>query len=228
MSPALYGRSEDVAALCDLIRHHALVTVVGSAGIGKTRLAQAVAHELEDEFADGARLVELAPFADPDLVAATVTRALGLAVGDPHTALDLIVQALASQRLLLVLDNCEHLLEAVDRVVAALRKGSPPCTFSPRARSCFDIPTSMSIGWARWDCPLRSPRLGRTRWRSPHCARASRGFWSGSGLPDESGRAMGRLAVVQGVEPPARRLHSNGGCCPVLARLRRARHDSVA
>jgi predicted ATPase/DNA-binding winged helix-turn-helix (wHTH) protein len=123
--PALYGRSKDVAALRDLIRHQALVTVVGPAGIGKTRLAQAVARELEDAFADGARLVELAPLADPDLVAATVARALGLAVGDPHTALELTVQALASQRLLLVLDNCEHLLEAVDRAVAALRKGAP-------------------------------------------------------------------------------------------------------
>ena len=123
--PTLYGRSEDVAALRDLIRHHALVTLVGPAGIGKTRLAQAVAHELEDVFVDGVRLVELAPLADPDLVAATVARVLGIAVGDPHTALGLTVQALASQRLLLVLDNCEHLLEAVDRVVAALRKGAP-------------------------------------------------------------------------------------------------------
>jgi predicted ATPase len=123
--PALYGRSEDVAAVRDLIRHHALVTVVGPAGIGKTRLAQTVAHELEDAFADGVRLVELAPLADPDLVAATVARALGIAVGDPHTALELIVQALAGQRLLLVFDNCEHLLEAVDRAVAALRKGAP-------------------------------------------------------------------------------------------------------
>jgi predicted ATPase/DNA-binding winged helix-turn-helix (wHTH) protein len=123
--PALYGRSEDVAALRELIRHHALVTVVGPAGIGKTRLAQAVAHELRDAFADGVRLVELAPLADPDLVAATVARALGIAVGDPRTALDITVRALAGQRLLLILDNCEHLLEAVDRAVAALRKGSP-------------------------------------------------------------------------------------------------------
>ena len=123
--PALYGRSEDVAALRELIRHHALVTVVGPAGIGKTRLAQAVAHELRDAFADGVRLVELAPLADADLVAATVARALGIAVGDPRTALDITVRALAGQRLLLILDNCEHLLEAVDRAVAALRKGSP-------------------------------------------------------------------------------------------------------
>jgi len=123
--PALYGRSEDVAAVRDLIRHHALVTVVGPAGIGKTRLARAVAHELRGEFADGVRTVEFAPLADPDIVAATVARALGIAVGDPRTALELTVQALAGQCLLLVLDNCEHLLDAVDLVVAALRKGSP-------------------------------------------------------------------------------------------------------
>lgn len=58
--PALYGRSEDLTAFGDLIGHHALITVAGPAGIGKTRLGQAVAHELRDAFADGVRLVELA------------------------------------------------------------------------------------------------------------------------------------------------------------------------
>ena len=124
-SPALYGRAEDIAALSDLIRHHALVTVVGSAGIGKTRLAQAVVHELRNEFADGVVLVELAPLADPALVAVTVARALGLMVGDVRTAVDLAAQALAGRRLLLVFDNCEHLLASVDHMLAALRKGAP-------------------------------------------------------------------------------------------------------
>ncbi|MDQ2962422.1 MAG: adenylate/guanylate cyclase domain-containing protein [Pseudomonadota bacterium] len=123
--PRLFGRADDLSALCELIEQQGLVTVVGSGGIGKTRLAEAVAHELRNRFAEGVRFIELAPLADPDLVAVTVARALGLVVGDPRTALDLMVQALAGQRLLLVLDNCEHVLEAVDRVVAALRKGAP-------------------------------------------------------------------------------------------------------
>lgn len=123
--PPLYGRSKDLAALCDLIQHHPLVTVVGPGGIGKTRLAQAVAHELRAKFADGVRLVELAPLADPDIVAATVARALGIATGDPRVALDLTVHALAGQDLLLVLDNCEHLLDPVERLVATFRKGAP-------------------------------------------------------------------------------------------------------
>ncbi len=122
---ALYGRGEDVAALAELIVCHPLVTVVGPAGIGKTRLAQAVVHGLRDEFANSVRVVELASLTDPDLVAGTVARALGVGVGDAPGALEFVVQALASQCLLLVLDNCEHLLEAVDRVVVALRHGAP-------------------------------------------------------------------------------------------------------
>jgi hypothetical protein len=59
-------------------------------------LAQAVAHELRSQFADGVRLVELASLADPDLVAAAVARALGIAVGDPHTALDPTVRLLTA------------------------------------------------------------------------------------------------------------------------------------
>ena len=122
--PLLYGRADDVTALSEMIRNHALVTVIGPAGIGKTRLALAVADELRNEFADGTRLVELAPLADPALVVVTLARALGLVVGDTRTALDLTVQALSSQRILLIFDNCEHLLEEVDKVVTALRKGA--------------------------------------------------------------------------------------------------------
>jgi predicted ATPase/class 3 adenylate cyclase len=120
----LYGRAEDLSALRSLIEQNALITVVGPGGIGKTRLAEAIAHDLRDRFPERV-MVELASLADPALVVVTVARALGLVIGDARTALDLTVQALAGQRLLLVLDNCEHLLEAVDHLVAALRRGAP-------------------------------------------------------------------------------------------------------
>lgn len=124
VSAELYGRDNDVASLATLVRRHELVTVVGPAGIGKTRLAQAVARLLTDEFADSARIIELAPLADPALVAMTVASALGISVSDARSALNLIVQELADQQLLLVLDNCEHLLDEVDRLVAAIRKAA--------------------------------------------------------------------------------------------------------
>ncbi len=123
--PPLYGRAADLAVLNDMIVANAIVTIVGPAGIGKTRLAEAAAHDLSSAFPDGVQFVEFAQLADPALVTITVSRALGIAVGDADTALDLTVQALAGRRLLLVLDNCEHLLEAMDRVVSALRKSAP-------------------------------------------------------------------------------------------------------
>jgi predicted ATPase len=123
--PPLYGRDKDLTAVLALLEQHALVSIVGAGGIGKTCLAQTIAHTLRDGFADGVWSVDLAALGDPGLVVTEVARALGIQSADTLSALDLTVQALAGHRLLLVLDNCEHLLEAVDRVVAALRKGAP-------------------------------------------------------------------------------------------------------
>jgi predicted ATPase/DNA-binding winged helix-turn-helix (wHTH) protein/tetratricopeptide (TPR) repeat protein len=121
----LFGRQDDIDALGKSIRERGLVTIVGAAGIGKTRLAEAVAREHAGAFADGMRLVELAPLVEGTLVAPTIARALGVAMGDAPSSLESALQALAPQRLLLVLDNCEHVLEAVDAFVTPLRRGAP-------------------------------------------------------------------------------------------------------
>ncbi|HUN90784.1 MAG TPA: winged helix-turn-helix domain-containing protein [Burkholderiaceae bacterium] len=123
--PALHGRGDDVIALRQVLESNRIVSVVGPAGIGKTRLAQAVAHDLRSRFPDGAWLIELAPLSDPQLVAPTVGRVLGHLLAPGEHALPSLVEAMRSQRLLLVLDNCEHLVGAVAELVAGLSSFAP-------------------------------------------------------------------------------------------------------
>ena len=121
----LYGRDAELAELQACVARHRLVTVLGPGGIGKTRLVEALLGGLPGEFVDRSWKVDLASLADPALVARTVVQAIGAPAVEPASALALIVRTLADGRVLLVLDNCEHLLDAVDRLVAALRAGAP-------------------------------------------------------------------------------------------------------
>jgi predicted ATPase/DNA-binding SARP family transcriptional activator len=104
------GREREIEAVMQLLLEHRLVTVTGAGGIGKTRLALQAAGKLLDRFAHGAWLVELAPISDPALVARAVIDALDILVPptqDLFTSLDAFLQ---SRHLLLVLDNCEHVI----------------------------------------------------------------------------------------------------------------------
>ena len=122
--PPLYGRAEDLPALRALIEAHKLVTVVGPGGIGKTALAQALAHQLRGALDDGVWLVELAPVADASLVASTVAGVLGVSLGAEAPS-ETLARALSTSRMLIVLDNCEHLLHAVAALAAALHRAAP-------------------------------------------------------------------------------------------------------
>ena len=115
----LFGRDTDLTTVCTLLAEHRLVTVAGAGGIGKTRLAQAAAHRLLADFADGVWLVELAPVSDPALVASSIACALGVSLDAPAGAEQLAAR-LGDRRLLLVLDNCEHLVDAVAAVATTL------------------------------------------------------------------------------------------------------------
>jgi predicted ATPase/DNA-binding winged helix-turn-helix (wHTH) protein len=123
--PALYGRAEELTAVLALLRERKLVSIIGAAGIGKTRLAYAVAHYVRDSFRDGVWMVELAALSDASLVAPAVARALGIVLDGGRPAPNVVIEALRAQSLLLVLDNCEHVLDAVAELVAGLRRRAP-------------------------------------------------------------------------------------------------------
>ena len=123
--PPLYGRDADVQEVIQLLGQHPLVSIVGPGGIGKTRLSHAVAHEVRDRFVDGVWLIELAALSDPARVSAAVARVLKLTVSDEADALEAAVDAMRGRNVLLVLDNCEHLLDAVSPLADATRRQAP-------------------------------------------------------------------------------------------------------
>ena len=114
------GRGGPVREVAGLLAEHRLVTVTGPGGSGKTRLAGEVARRVAARFADGAWLVELAPVADPGQVAAVVAAALGVREQPGLPAAEALARVLARQQLLLVLDNCEHVIAAAAGLCAEL------------------------------------------------------------------------------------------------------------
>jgi predicted ATPase/class 3 adenylate cyclase len=120
----LVGRSTEVAELADHLSDHRLVTLTGVGGVGKTRLALALAESVADRFGHGCWLVDLAPVGDPDEVPNAVMAALELRPQPGLSASEAVADALRDQSRLLVLDNCEHLLAPVADFVDELAGGT--------------------------------------------------------------------------------------------------------
>jgi predicted ATPase/DNA-binding XRE family transcriptional regulator len=118
------AREQEIREIAALLREHRLVTVVGTGGVGKTRVAVQVGSDLLTECPDGVWLVDLAPIADQNLAASAVLSALQLAY-TARPALDAVVTYLKSRRLLLILDNCEHIIDRARDIVATVTQACP-------------------------------------------------------------------------------------------------------
>jgi predicted ATPase/DNA-binding winged helix-turn-helix (wHTH) protein len=124
-SPPMVGRDDDLAAVATLLDRHAVVSIIGAGGIGKTRLALAVAQTSALDTPDGRWWIELAPLTDPTHVPATLAAALGVQLTGNRRPVDALGAVLARHRALVVLDNCEHVADAVADVIASLRAQAP-------------------------------------------------------------------------------------------------------
>jgi non-specific serine/threonine protein kinase len=138
------GRERELAAVRDLLAAHRLVTLTGSGGAGKTRLALAIASGLVAEHPHGVWLAELAPLVDPALVPGAVAAAVGVRE-EPGTPLPAtLARALGDLPVLVVLDNCEHLIDACAQLAAALLRVCPGLRLLATSREPLGVPGEAS------------------------------------------------------------------------------------
>jgi len=119
------GRERELAEIGKLLRSTRLLTLTGAGGLGKTRLSLHIAADLLDEFSDGVWFVELAPLSDARLVAQAVASALGVTEEVGRPVIEALVKLAAERRMLLILDNCEHLIDASAELARQLLQAGP-------------------------------------------------------------------------------------------------------
>ncbi|MBV8343485.1 MAG: tetratricopeptide repeat protein [Candidatus Eremiobacteraeota bacterium] len=133
------GRDDDVRAIKTLLHEDRLVTLVGSGGAGKTRCAIQAGAELLDAFADGVWLVELAGISDPSLVASSIAQALSVRESHNQPLLATLLASLKHRRLLVVLDNCEHVIDETRGVAGAILRSCPDMRILATSRESLNI-----------------------------------------------------------------------------------------
>lgn len=144
------GREKQIEDIRRLMNDHRLVTLTGAGGIGKTRLALAAAEGLLLCFPDGVFLVELAPLSDPNLVAQECTKSLSMLEQPGIPYADALAYYLKNKHLLLILDNCEHVVAACTQLAGRLLKECPRLHILTTSREVFSVPGEI---------PFRVPSL---------------------------------------------------------------------
>ncbi len=134
----LIGRAAALSHVCGLLSAYRIVTLSGAGGIGKTTLALHVARELLSDYPGGTWLVELASLSDPSLVPSTIASALGLKLGDANSG-EAIARSIGTTKLLLLIDNCEHVIDAVASLAEALVRQCPNLTILTTSREVLRI-----------------------------------------------------------------------------------------
>jgi predicted ATPase/class 3 adenylate cyclase/DNA-binding CsgD family transcriptional regulator len=145
------GRGAELAELQRIVAENRLVTLTGAGGVGKTRLAVRIAAELAGGFGGGVWYVDLAPITDPDVVPIAVARALGLPDQPGRSTMDTLLRCVAARQMLVVLDNCEHLLDVCAALIIDLLAASSSLTLLATSREPIGV-----TGEVSWRVPSLS------------------------------------------------------------------------
>jgi predicted ATPase/DNA-binding CsgD family transcriptional regulator len=155
--PSLIGRDEMLSEVADRVLKEGLLTLAGTGGSGKTRLAISVAASVLDDFPDGVWLAELAPLADPELVPSLVATSVGVREQTGRPIRDTLIDELRSRSLLLVLDNCEHLVDVCATLAADLLRSCPGLRILATSREPLRIASERVVLVP----PLAAPNAGQ-------------------------------------------------------------------
>jgi predicted ATPase len=145
------GRGAELNEVRGILADNRLVTLTGAGGVGKTRLALEIAAQMAGEFGGGVWYVDLASITDPDVVPVAVARALGLPDRPGRSTIDTIAHFIGARRMLVVLDDCEHLLDACAALTVALLSACPGMTLLATSREPIGV-----AGEVRWRVPSLS------------------------------------------------------------------------
>jgi non-specific serine/threonine protein kinase len=157
------GREVELAEVRALVGGSRLVTLTGTGGAGKTRLALQAAAGLLDGARDGVWLADLSPLSNPDLVAVTVANVLGIRPEQGRPVLDTVVEAVGGRSLLVLLDNCEHLIGACAKLADALLRGCPNLALLATSREPLGIGGERVYRVPSMRVPADGDDLGRIR-----------------------------------------------------------------
>jgi DNA-binding winged helix-turn-helix (wHTH) protein len=149
----MVGREDDFRKLSAILSAVRFVTIVGSGGVGKTTVAVAIGHQLIDDFAGAVLFVDLSTLSNPDLVTTVIASMLGLSVHTDDAAPSLVAH-LRDKRVLLILDTCEHLIEATAKLASTIFAAAPRVHILATSRETLQVEGEHVYRLEPLECPL--------------------------------------------------------------------------
>ena len=211
----LIGRREVIDTLVQRLSTQRLLTIVGPGGIGKTAVALDVAERLIGSYEHGVWLIDLAPIADPRLVPTALAAALKLEIKS-ESPLPGLILALRDKRMLLLLDNCEHVIEAAASLAAGILKGSRGVQILATSREALRVEGERDIAFRGWRA--RPPRTASALLRSR--------FPSSSTLVERAAAASNQFELSDGDAPSIAEICRNLDGIPLAIEFAAARVDA--